>query len=392
MYNNTSTLQQQHSTITMGRVARYKKVKSIDPFAKNNTWTSDQGDKSTLRRAKRKSKTALRLQQQKLRQRKGKKGAGSNGWGHDEGYDLPPEGGDEFDMADLMGSVKKQVVKNSKKIIDPLMEPQVLASSMPSVTPSSSSLHQVKQTKKINGDDNKKAAAEKLKKKGGKKQPQKHAAIATPDGDLVITHKTPTREIIEAHSNPKRKQAAANNNSNTAVTDEDTGPTKQERRKAYLQEKKLKKKKGGASNNNDTNTNDSDDEMDVLANHRLQQQQQYNSTAAIANTTNSSKQPKKHITQQQNYSDTIVARSVIDDQVERPPTFSVLPRGAHKLSKNQKKKNKNNNMGNNGSSSFGDDVDKEQRIRKEQQALEAMREKVMRQYSIMREKRRSGGV
>ena len=367
----------------MGRVARYKKVKSIDPFAKNNTWTSDLGDTSTLRRVKRKSKTALRLQQQKLRQRKGKKGAGSNGWGHDEGYDLPPEGGDEFDMADLMGSVKKQVVKN----IDPLLEPQVLASSMPSVTPSSSSLHHqaVKQTKKTKGDDNdeKKKAAAAAKKKGGKKQPTQKT---TPDGDLVITHKTPTREIIEAHSNPKRKRAATT--SNTAATDEDTGPTKQERRKAYLQEKKLKKKKGGASNNTNTNTNDSDDEMDILANHRLQQQQY--DTTATSNTANSSssslKQPKKHITQQQNYSDTIVARSVIDDQVERPPTFSVLPRGAHKLSKNQKKKNKNKMM------TDGDDVDKEQRIRKEQQALEAMREKVMRQYSIMREKRRSGGI
>jgi hypothetical protein len=31
-------------------------------------------------------------------------------------------------------------------------------------------------------------------------------------------------------------------------------------------------------------------------------------------------------------------------------------------------------------------------MRKEQQALEAMREKVMRQYNIMREKRRSGDV
>lgn len=350
----------------MGRVARYKKVKSIDPFAKNNTWTSDQGDKSSLRRVKRKSKTALRLKEQKLRQRKGKKGAGSNGWGCDDGYDLPPEGGDEFDMADLMGSVKKQVVRSN----DSLMEPQMLASSMPSVTPSSSmSHHQVQQTKKKSKGSEEKDAKKTAAKKGGKQQQKKHTAT-TLDGDLVITHKTPTNEIIAAHSNPKRKRSA---NDNTASTvDGDSGPTKQERRKAYLQEKKLKKKNRGASNNYN-----SDDDEDVLAKHRLQQQQ------SDITSSSSSKQPKKHITQQQNYSDTIIARSQLDDQVERPPTFSVLPRGAHKLVKNQAKKNKR---------SGGSDVDNEQRIRKEQQALEAMREKVMRQYSIMREKRRSGGV
>ena len=131
------------------------------------------------------------------------------------------------------------------------------------------------------------------------------------------------------------------------------------------------------------NYNSDDDDDNVLATHRLQQHQSDTTTSSSSTT----KQPKKHISQQQNYSDTIVARSIMDDQVERPPIFSVLPRGAHKLSKNQTKKNKNLDDG-----SCGGDVDKEQRIRKEQQALEAMREKVMRQYSIMREKRRSGGV
>jgi hypothetical protein len=364
----------------MGRVARYKKVKSIDPFAKNNTWTSDLGDKSTLRRVKRKSKTALRLKEQKLRQRKGKTGAGSNGYGHDDGYDLPPEGGDEFDMADLMGSVKKQVVKS----IDPLLEPQtLLSSSMKSVVPSASSSkqHQVQQPTKNKSKGNDTSTKATAAKKGSKQQ--KKQPVTTLDGDLVITHKTPTREIIAAHSNPKRKRS---NNANTAATtEEESGPSKQERRKAYLQEKKLKKKSRGGLNTTTNNYNNSDDDdEDVLTTHRLSQQQPSNDSSS-----SSSKQPKKHITQQQNYSDTMIARSVIDDQVERPPTFSVLPRGANKLSKNQKKKKNNNNY---GTTTMEGDVDKEQRIRKEQQALEAMREKVMRQYSIMREKRRSGDV
>ena len=50
----------------MGRVARYKKVRSIDPFAKNGSWKSDVGDCATLKRVKKKSKTALKMKEQKL--------------------------------------------------------------------------------------------------------------------------------------------------------------------------------------------------------------------------------------------------------------------------------------------------------------------------------------
>ena len=339
----------------MGRVSRYKKVKSIDPFAKNNTWTTDVGPQQR-RNTKRKSKTAQRLKEQKLRQRKGRPGAGSNGLYDTGGYDLPPVGGDEFDLRDLVGSVKKQVgINNTTKGMDSLLEPiQGLASQMKSVAPSSSSLHVVN---KGNDDD---GEGKKTAKKNKKKKKQSKQPATTPNGELVITHKTPTNEIIAAHSNPKRKRA---NDTTTNNDDGDAGPSKQERRKAYLQEKKLKKRR------KITNNNDDDDDEDVLAIHRQQQSSTNN------------QQPKKHMTQQQNYSDTIRARSLLDDQVERPPTFSVLPRGAHKLSKHSTKQKVS-----------GGDEGEEQRIRKERQALERMRERVMRQYSVLREKRRGGGV
>ena len=109
----------------MGRVSRYKKVKSIDPFAKNGSWKSDVGDCSTFRRVKKKSKTAIKMKEQKLnklqrRMRGGnkngniidrKKSGGCNGYGDDDGYDLPPEGEDEFDLKDILGSIKKQKSK-----------------------------------------------------------------------------------------------------------------------------------------------------------------------------------------------------------------------------------------------------------------------------------------
>merc|ERR1719464_321574 len=40
-----------------------------------------------------------------------KNNGGCNGWGNDDGYDLPPVGGDEFDLNDLMRSVKKQTLE-----------------------------------------------------------------------------------------------------------------------------------------------------------------------------------------------------------------------------------------------------------------------------------------
>ena len=59
------------------------------------------------------------------------------------------------------------------------------------------------------------------------------------------------------------------------------------------------------------------------------------------------------------------------------------------MSKN-KKKGKDIGKGKGGDGDE-DDAQREQRIRKEQMALEDMRMKVMRQYSLLREKRRGGG-
>ena len=84
----------------------------------------------------------------------------------------------------------------------------------------------------------------------------------------------------------------------------------------------------------------------------------------------------------------MIARSSLNDQVERPPTFTALPRGAHKLSKNNKNKKDRQKYG--GKGTDVDNSDKAKRIRKEQLALEAMRERVMKQYAVLRESRRSG--
>mmetsp|Transcript_11945 Transcript_11945/g.28714 ORF Transcript_11945/g.28714 Transcript_11945/m.28714 type:complete len:290 (+) Transcript_11945:72-941(+) len=116
----------------MGRVARYKKVKSCDPYSKRNGGNVDlstvgiwgMGDNG--RRVKKKSMTVQRLKKAKELKRQNKLAKSSNIGGKKKnkrsaldvmnnekgsGFDLPPDDiQDEFDLNDLVGSVKKQKV------------------------------------------------------------------------------------------------------------------------------------------------------------------------------------------------------------------------------------------------------------------------------------------
>jgi hypothetical protein len=374
----------------MGRVARYKKVKSIDPFAKNGSWKSDIGDCATLKRVRRKSKTALKMKEQKTNklQRRGKKrkddvddvvvgkrGGGSNGWGDDEGYDLPPEGGDDFDMNDIMGSVKKQ---KRNKSISLLLEDDAkkkISSPVSSYTKVSSSANNGNVTKK---KKNNKVLPSEAKTNVSKKKQDNNLPY---DGTMPITAKTSTREIIascSSNSITSRKQNRSNNN-----IDDGTN-MKQEKRKAFFEKKKMKKKhkRGGIDDSDDDNDNNN-------SNYHVNNGSPSND---IEKTTEIN---KKVAVKQQNYSDTIAARSVaFNVQVERPPTFTMLPRGANKLAKNQQTKMsvRRDRGGEGGGDDNGCDTEETvttaQRIQKEKQDMEAMRERVMRQYAILRESRR----
>lgn len=94
----------------MGRVAKYKKVKSFDPYSKKNRGNIDLptvgvwglGDDG--RRKKKRSLKAEKLHAKKNRNKKSRKGY------DDGGFDAPILEKDEFDMADLTGSVKRQQV------------------------------------------------------------------------------------------------------------------------------------------------------------------------------------------------------------------------------------------------------------------------------------------
>lgn len=94
----------------MGRVAKYKKIKSFDPYSKKN------GGKVNLarvgmwglgdngRKAKKRSRRS-----EVLRLNKKHKTNDANA-----GFDLPPSEKDDFDIKDLVGSIKKQEVETLK--------------------------------------------------------------------------------------------------------------------------------------------------------------------------------------------------------------------------------------------------------------------------------------
>lgn len=367
----------------MGRLSRYKKIKSIDPFAKNGSWKSDIGDTTTLRRVKKKSKTSLKMKEDKMNKLKGRKkkkgddgadrkSGGCNGFGEDDGYDLPPDGEDEFDLNDMLGTVKKHKRKTNL-LLD--------TNSASHLKPVSSSGGGEKWTATVekdrrgigapsngNKDDNNTQSSKNQKNKPNNSNNKANTKL---DGTLTITAKTSIREIIEAHKNPETKKQTKNKKSPNALT-------KQEKKKAFLNNKKLKKRKRG---NGASDDEDEEEYANQQALHALHSQSRSSSTQPKQAKT------KEHAVKQQNHTHTMVARSVMDIQVERPPTFTTLPRGANKLAKNQKAKHSNKNEGN--TLREEDDNAKAQRIRKEQQALEAMREKVMKQYAILRESRRS---
>jgi len=99
----------------MGRVAKYKKVKSFDPYSKKNGGKVDLptvgiwglGDNG--RNKKKRSQKAERMRAKKNKDIKRSKNRDND----DGGFDVPPTEADEFDMADLMGSVKKQKLESN---------------------------------------------------------------------------------------------------------------------------------------------------------------------------------------------------------------------------------------------------------------------------------------
>merc|ERR1711976_903387 len=79
------------------------------------------------------------------------------------------------------------------------------------------------------------------------------------------------------------------------------------------------------------------------------------------------------------------AAAALNDQVERPPIFNLLPRGADKLSR--KKKSLAQIKDDDAKRKRGMDEDQ---IAAEQNAMEIMRRKVQAQYALVKQQRKKG--
>jgi len=253
----------------MGRVAKYKKIKTCDPFSKKNGGRIDLesvgiwGLGDTGRKPKKRSLKAQAARKKKRRNN------------DDDGFDVPPEG-DDFDLADLTGSLKKEklpleleglAVGNNKDFIK--SNATIKISTVPdSVQQEKEMCKLLKLDKQV---EKKPVVAEEGRMEGESKKAF-HKRV-----------KAETRQII------KRERVERHN------------PEKRQRKKEFLKNKK-KKKKGKVSSYNDSTDDD------------------YNAEEGSA-----------LITGEQAVAARAAATEVkFGEQAERPPVFRQLPRGAMK--------------------------------------------------------------
>lgn len=298
----------------MGRVARYKKLKSCDPFAKNGGVMTDMwGEGNNGQRAKKRSLTS-----QKLRSKR-KRGAFSEQQEDTAGFDLPPSGKDDFDIHDLVGSLKKEkpveVLKEDTVDRQANKRLKVEVAAGPEQALSLEKETREARILKIN-----------LEKKK----------------DQLVA---PRMEGESKKAFYKRMQTEAKRAIRNEKIEETSNPEKKQRKKEFMKLKKQKKKKGGNVADGELNRSGygSEDESNGLVTGER---------AAAAQ------------------------KVVFGDQVERPPTFQVLPRGA--IAKKSNSSGKSNNAMSNAQQHA------------EQRSMEKMREMVQARYALIKAQRKMG--
>ena len=322
----------------MGRVAKYKKVKSFDPYSKKNRGNIDLrtvgiwglGDDG--RRAKKRSQKAEKIHARKNKIKSKKKS--KNTFIDDGGFDVPPMENDEFDMSDLLGSVKRQKVETkdilgsdgslSTNTKSAESNKKLKTESYDKIVTSTGNVASIPKT----DEDELKVARllrlnEQEKSKSEKEQQLRHARM---DGESKNAYRkrtrAETRQIIKHSTRTKNHE-------------------KLEKKKEFLKNKKNKKrKKGGWDPYNDENYRDD------------------------------------------NYDDNPSYDSSVrfGEQAERPPIFRQIPRGAKSKSTTTQSAKSQEAVGMS-----------EQQIDAERHAMELIRRRVQAQYKAIKSKRKDGG-
>jgi hypothetical protein len=261
----------------MGRVSRYKKIKSCDPYSKKNGGRVDLskvgvwGLGNNGQKLKKRSKRSETLRRGKT---KPSEEAG--------GFDLPPSAKDEFDMEDLVGSVKKQKIETLRDSPpDPSAHKITIQGNVATIPKTAEDEKRMSRFLQVEKQLNEKEIKEKT------------ASQARVEGESKRAYakrtKVETRQIIHQSTTEKNSE-------------------KINKKKAFLNQKKKNKKKGSVSNYDPNEMSDytkQDIALDTPA------------------------EPEHvHFT----------------EQAERPPMFTKLPRGAKEKSKKGKDQSKLSGM------------------------------------------------
>ena len=267
-------------------------------------------------------KRSLTSQKQRVSKRKRRAGDDTFMNPDDDGFDRPPSGKDDFDLSDLVGSLKPE------KPVDLLKED-------------------------VDGTGEKKSKKAKVEVAAGPREAlslQKEVREAK-FLNISLEKKKDTQIAPRMDGESKRAfQKRMKTETTRAIRNEKieevANPEKKERKKEFMKLKK-QKKKGGSQPFTDENVGssryDSDNEPNILI----------TGERAVA-----------------------AQKIAFGDQVERPPTFQVLPRGA------TAKKSRGSGKSTNGMS------DAQQHA--EQRSMEKMREMVQARYALIKAQRKQG--
>ena len=250
----------------MGRVAKYKKIKAFDPYSKQNAGRIDLenvgiwGLGNNGRKAKKVSLTV-----QKMRRNRKRKNA------DDDGFDLPPNDGDEFDMLDLEGSLKKQKVELS---IDEAYEAERRATNGGPVAT----------IPKTDEDERKVARILKVEEKINKVEKEKlEKKLVRMEGESKKAHRRRTK--LEVQQTIKKDRMVEKN------------PEKRDRKKDFMKNKRKRGKGTHVESRNSFTRHGANEESDSF----ITGEQAFRKQADQVK---------------------------FGEQAERPPTFRHLPRGA----------------------------------------------------------------
>ena len=311
----------------MGRVAKYKKIKAFDPFSKQNGGNVNLenvgiwGLGADGRKAKKRSRRS-----EMLRQSRGKRKKADE----KDTFDLPPEA-DDFDMKDLVGSVKRQKTASQETSKE---EPKKKSMERVTIALPTNSERGLPKMDKEDQEMIKFLKVDKQVQKAEKKQVEDNAKRR--EGESKRAYRRRLKE--EAQQSIRKDKIVAVN------------PEKKQRKKEFMKNKKKKKKGGIAAQSlssrqvDDSDGNDSDDGFITgdMAKKMAEQQVQFG------------------------------------EQAERPPEFNQLPRGAQPKARKENAKATKKGMSS-------------AQVAAEQNAMELMRRKVQAQYAVIKAQRKRDG-